>query len=256
MLKTAPLIDIFFKGETLNRRAELIAECGFDSVETWRGDKPEELKQITSGGVKLISTLINKVPENDVAPASPEAHAAFLDRIDRYSEYALEVGCTQAIVTAGNQIPGKSYQAQRAAVVEVLAKAGEMLKSRGFSINLEPLNTEVNHPGYLLSDPNDAVSICRETGCSNVKVLYDIYHMAIMTGNLTEFIRHNINYIGHFHVAAVPGRHEPAAGETNYPFLLSEIEKLGYNGYIGFEYMPLLESRESLLQTRKYFGLE
>ena len=79
--------------------------------------------------------------------------------------------------------------------------------------------------------------------------------MGIMHGNLTEFIRANIKYIGHFHIAAIPGRHEPARGETNYPFLMEEIDKLGYAGYVGLEYIPLLPGRESLLETRKYLNL-
>ena len=85
-------------------------------------------------------------------------------------------------------------------------------------------------------------------------MLYDIYHMGIMGGNIIDFLRHNIKRIGHFHLAAIPGRHEPKRGETNYPFLLEEIDKLGYEGYIGLEYMPLLPHRESLLETREYLN--
>ena len=77
--------------------------------------------------------------------------------------------------------------------------------------------------------------------------------MAIMRGNHAEFLRSNIDRIGHFHTAGVPGRHEPAEGETNYPFLLNAAEKAGYNGYVGLEYFPLKENRESLTETIGYF---
>ena len=253
MLKFAAYFDLFFKDEPYDLRAQHFAECGFKYAETWRGGDLAELKLMNSHGVKLISVLISG--GKDSSPSNPETRAAFLEKADRIADNALAVGCRQAIVTAGNHVAHLSYQTQRAILVETLAKAGEMLKSRGFSLNLESLNTEVDHAGYLLDDPNDAVAICKETGCANVKTLFDVYHMGIMRGNLTEFIRSNIKYIGHFHIAGIPGRHEPARGETNYPFLMEEIDNLGYEGFVGLEYIPKLPGRESLLETRKYLKL-
>ena len=255
MPKVAAFFDLFFKGEPHARQAELIRECGYEYAETWKGEDLEELKNMASRKVKVISVLVNTVSDKELFPNKRESQAAFLDKVDRIADNALAVGCTQAIVTSG-ELTHKSYQEQRAILVESLAKAGEMLKSRKFSLNLEALNTEVNHPGYMLDDPNDGVAICKETGCPNVNLLYDVYHMGIMTGNLTEFIRHNIKRIGHFHIAAIPGRHEPARGETNYPFLMEELDKLGYEGYVGLEYVPLLPGRESLLETREYLRLK
>ena len=256
MLKIDPLIDLFFPGEPWEKRAGLIAQCGYRFVETWKGADASELQKMSMNGVRLVSIVMNFATEAEVAPINAKNLSAFLERIDKMADNALSAGCKQGIVTAGQQVGGRGYQTQRAALVEALTKAGERVKDRGFSLNLEPLNTEVDHAGYFLSDPADAVAICKETGCPNVKILFDVYHMAIMRGNLTEFLRNNIRWIGHFHTAAVPGRHEPENGETNYPFLLAEIEKLGYDGYIGLEYIPLLESRESLLQTKHYFGVK
>ena len=255
MPKVAPFFDIFFKGESYARQAELIRECGFDCAETWRGIEADKLKEMTASGLKLVSVLVNTVPDAALFPSMLASRDAFLERVDRVADNALAVGCKQAIVTSGNHVVHYSYQTQRAILVETLAKAGEMLKSRGFSLNLEPLNTEVDHAGYLVDDPNDAVAICKETGCSNIRILFDVYHMGIMRGNLTEFIRNNINSIGHFHIAGIPGRHEVARGETNYPFLMEEIDRLGYDGYIGLEYIPKLPGRESLEETKRYLNL-
>ena len=254
MLKICPLIDLCFTDDrTWTGRAEKIAACGFDAVETWGGGDRKMLQEITAGGLKLASIVMNFANEDKVVPLNPDNRQAFLDRIDRFMDNALAVGCVQGIVTAGQQVGSLSHARQRHVLTENLALAGEMAAKRNFTINLEPLNTEVDHPGYFLFDPAEAVSIARETGCANVKVLYDIYHMAIMYGNLTEFLRYNIRWIGHFHTAGIPGRHEPAAGETNYPFLLREIDRLGYTGFIGLEYFPLLESRASLKQTVEFF---
>lgn len=255
MLKVSPLIDLFFTDQPWEKRAELIAGCGYQYVETWRGSDPAELKRMNGSGVRLISIVMNFATEADVAPVNPKNRKAFLERIDRMADNALGAGCTQGIVTAGQQVPAMSYQAQRRALVEAMAKAGSLVADRDFKLNLEPLNTEVDHAGYMLWSPADAVAISKETGCANVKILYDIYHMTIMTGNQTAFLRENMDWIGHFHTAGVPGRHEPHEGETNYPFLLKEIEKCGYQGYIGLEYTPLLPSGESLRATAGYFGI-
>ena len=254
MPKVAAFFDLFFKGEPYERQAELIAECGYKYAETWKGADVEELKAMASRDVKLISVLVNGVTTKDYFPNDVNTRDAFLERVDKIADNALAVGCKQAIVTAGCQLNKKSYQEQRSVLVETLAMAGEKLKSRGFSLNLETLNTTVDHAGYLLDDPNDTIAICKETGCDNINMLYDIYHMGIMGGNITDFLRHNIKRIGHFHLAAIPGRHEPKRGETNYPFLLEEIDKLGYEGYVGLEYIPLLPHRESLLETREYLN--
>ncbi|NMA42171.1 MAG: TIM barrel protein [Oligosphaeraceae bacterium] len=254
MLKLCPLIDLFFTQEKCwKTRAEQIAACGFSAVETWKGANVDELKQMVAGGVKLASIVMNFATEAEVAPCNPKNRAAFVERIEKYAANALEAGCHSGIVTTGQQVGGLSYAAQRAAVVEALAAAAEKLAGVDFTLNLEPLNTEVDHAGYLLSSALDSVAIVREVGSAKIKVLYDFYHMTIMGGNQTEFLRHNWKDIGHCHVAGVPGRHEPANGELNYPFVLAELERLGYTGYIGLEYMPLLPYARSLQETKAYF---
>ena len=252
MPKFAAYFDLFFKDEPFDLRAQHFSECGYKYAETWKGADLEELKLMNTHGIQLISVLIGG--GKDCSPSNIDCRAAFLERVDRVADNALAVGCDRAIVTAGNQLNKQSYQQQRSVLVESLAMAGEKLKSRNFSLNLEALNTIVDHPGALLNDPNDTIAICKETGCDNINMLYDIYHMAIMGGNITDFLRHNIKRIGHFHMAAIPGRHEPKRGETNYPFILEEIDKLGYEGYVGLEYVPLLPHRESLIETREYLG--
>ena len=94
----------------------------------------------------------------------------------------------------------------------------------------------------------------KEVNSDNVKMLFDIYHMQIMTGNVTAFIKENIDYIGHFHVAGVPGRQEPIDNELNYRFIVKEIEKTGYKGAIGLEYWPSMDHEESLRLTLDYFN--
>jgi hydroxypyruvate isomerase len=256
MIKIDALIDLFFKELPWDQRVAKIAECGYHYVETWGGGDAAVLKQIGDAGkqhgVGLASIVMNFASQEDAAPIRKENLQRFVDQMDRHADYALAAGCKQGIVTTGQSVNGRSYQDQRAALVEALRAAGELVAKKGFRLNLEPLNIEVDHPGYFLADPREGVAIVKEVGLGNVRLLYDVYHMEITTGNQTVFIEKNIEWIGHFHSAGVPGRHELFEGETNYPFLLKRIEAAGYTGCFGLEYMPLLESRDSLVRTLRY----
>lgn len=258
MLKIDALIDLFFTDLPFEKRVEKIAECGYKYIETWKGADAKLLKDTADAGknrgVQLISIVMNFASEAEVAPINKDKQQNFIDRIDLFSDNALAAGCRQGIVTTGQSIGGRSYQAQRAALVEAVRKAGEKVASKGFQLNIEVLNTEVDHPGYFLDSPQDGIAITKEIGLKNVKMLYDVYHMGIMTGNITDFIERNIDWIGHFHSAGIPGRHELFNGETNYPFIVDRIEKAGYKGYFGLEYVPLLESRETLVKTMEYLS--
>ncbi len=255
-LKINALIDLFFKELPLEKRVPEIAKAGYAFIETWKGGNAEELKKIHDAGkgcgVSLISIVMNFAVENEVAPIRKENLERFLERIDRYADNALAAGCRQGIVTAGQTLPERSQEEQSQALMDALRKAGEKTAKRGFQLNLEPLNTHVDHRGYFLDDPQAAVEILQTINLPNVKMLYDIYHMAIMTGNQTVFLEKNVEWIGHIHVAGVPGRHEPFNGETNYPFMLQRLQAAGYQGFIGLEYKPTLPSFESLTKTKAY----
>ncbi|OGV52057.1 MAG: hypothetical protein A2017_03645 [Lentisphaerae bacterium GWF2_44_16] len=257
MLKVNVLVDLFFKEVSFPERIPKVAECGYSAIETWQGKDAVLLKEIgkacSENNVDFASIVLNGVGDNAVAPSWKGNLEAFLERIDKYSDNALAAGCRSGIVTAGNLNEKQSTDEHCKYLTESLKKAGELAAKKGFNLNLEPLNTLVDHKGYFLDSRETALEIVKEINMPNVKMLYDIYHMEIMTGNHTEFITANIKYIGHFHCAGVPGRHEPFNGETNYPFIMKKIEEAAYEGYFGLEYMPLLSSTESLMKTLKYF---
>ncbi|MCK5843537.1 MAG: TIM barrel protein [Victivallales bacterium] len=257
MLKIDALVDLFFTEDELAARVAKIADCGYNYIETWKGGDATELKVMADAGkncgVDLVSIVMNFATDAAVAPINPDNKKAFVERMDEYSDNALAAGCMQGIVTTGQSLGGKNYQEQRAALVNALREAGELVAKKNFKLNLEMLNTEVDHSGYFLDTASDGVAIVKEVALDNVKVLYDVYHMGIMGGNLTVFIENNIEWIGHFHSAGIPGRHELFNGETNYPFITEKIEKAGYDAYFGLEYMPLLESKETLTKTMELF---
>ena len=116
-----------------------------------------------------------------------------------------------------------------------------LLEREGITLLVEPLNTLVNHPGYFLASSEEAFDIVKQVGSQYVKVLFDIYHQQITEGHLIANIRENITWIGHFHAAGNPGRHELSNGELNYEQIFKAIDETGFTGYIGLEYFPLEE---------------
>ncbi len=259
-MKYDVLLDLFFKELPVEKRIEKIASCGYKYVETWGGADARSLEKIkTAGeanGVSLVSIVMNFDSEDDVAPVRGNNLGRFLERIDLYSDNALSAGCRAGIVTSGRVFKEIAPEDAKKNLAGALLKAGELARGKGFVLNLEPLNTIVDHPGYYLDSREEAACIIREVNLPSVKMLYDIYHMEIMSGNQTAFILENIDSIGHFHSAGVPGRHELFSGETNYPFLIEKIEKAGYDEFFGLEYLPLLESGQSLEKTLEYLRRE
>jgi len=116
------------------------------------------------------------------------------------------------------------------------------------------LNTRYDHPGYWLTSSDRAAQICRQVGSSRLRLLFDCYHMQIMEGDLLNHIRQNLDVIGHFHSAGVPGRHEVFEGEVNYAYLVKQIEQSGYQGVFALEYAPSLDEETSLRRTLAYLA--
>ena len=129
---------------------------------------------------------------------------------------------------------------------------GSLAEKAGITLLLEALNTRYDHAGYFCDNSQMAANICRKLSSPNMKIIYDCYHMQIMEGDLVKHIEKSMDVIGHFHSAGVPGRHEIYNGETDYPFVIKQIEKMGYKGVFALEYEPSIDDQESLKKTLEY----
>jgi hydroxypyruvate isomerase len=121
---------------------------------------------------------------------------------------------------------------------DVLKSLAATAEAANITLVLEALNTLVDHPGNFLTFTKDAAELIRVINSSNIKILYDIYHMQIMEGNLIDTLKAYIDAIGYIHVADVPGRHEPGTGEINFANVMSVLKELDYDGIVGFELNP------------------
>ncbi|HLN09532.1 MAG TPA: TIM barrel protein, partial [Xanthobacteraceae bacterium] len=132
-----------------------------------------------------------------------------------------------------------------AAYRRAVAWTAERLAEIGLDLVLEPINGR-NMPGYFLDDFAFAESLIDELDLANLKLQFDIYHRQILHGDVTVALRRMMRITGHVQIASVPSRHEPAGEELNYPFLFAELDRLGYDGFVGCEYNPRAGTREGL----------
>ena len=130
-----------------------------------------------------------------------------------------------------------------------LRKLMPIAEKYGVTLVIELLNTN-DHKDYQCCKTSWASALCEMVGSERLKILYDIYHMQIMEGNVVDSIKKYHKYIGHYHTGGVPGRHEiDETQELNYPFIMRSIVQTGYTGYVAQEFMPSKENKlESLRQ--------
>jgi hydroxypyruvate isomerase len=182
----------------------------------------------------------------------PARREEFREGVGLAIEYALALGCQRVGCLSGSA-HGIPPHVALETFVDNLRFAAAALEKAKIQLLIEPLNTR-DVPGNLLSQSAQALAIIADTGSANVRLQYDVYHMQVMQGYLVEDIRRCLPKIGHFQVADNPGGHQPGTGEIDYPYLLGQIEKLGYTGWIGCAYQPLGTSREALTWLNAYRG--
>jgi hydroxypyruvate isomerase len=239
------------------------AEMWFTDMTWWtKGMNSDDVKHpdkvraaAAKAGVTLTNTVIGS-PDGSIGGGLTDAgnRRAWLARAQNTLEFCRAAGVGAAIVCTGNVVKGLPRSRQRRNVLDGLAATTELAEKLKVNLWLEPLNDKIDHPDYLLTSSDEAAALCREVGSSRLKLLFDCYHMQIMEGDLCGHIRQNLDVIGHFHSAGHPGRHELWLGETNYPLVIEEIKKTGYQGVFAFEYQPTLPPAQSLKRTLDYLN--
>jgi hydroxypyruvate isomerase len=151
----------------------------------------------------------------------------------------------------GNRVAGIGDDAAVANCVAGLSRIAPLAEKHNVTICVELLNSKVNHPGYQGDHTAFGVAVMKGINSPRVKLLYDIYHMQIMEGDVIQTIRDNIGFIGHFHTGGVPGRHEiNGSQELNYHAIAVAIADLNYRGYVAHEFVPTRsEPFESLTEA-------
>jgi len=217
-------------------RVRAAKAAGLDAVEFWRFSNKDcdAIKQaLDETGITLAGILCEPI-----APlTNPESHQGFIEGVRTSLAAALQLGARVIIAQAGDNQPGVARTVQHAAIVKVLKEAAKILEGSDVVLALEPLNDRVDHPGYYLTSTEEGLDIVDEVGRREIRLLYDIYHAAVM-GEEIEVLAGRLDRVVHVHLADTPGRAEPGSGRLNYAERLEWLAAQGYDGLIGLEYKP------------------
>ena len=258
MLRFAANLSLLFADVPFLDRFERAARAGFTAVECqfpYVAPAAEIRARLDDLGLALV---LHNLPAGDWAAGDrglaglPERRDEFRAGVARAIAYAQALGVTQLNCLAGVAPAGADAATLHATLVDNLRFAARALAGEGLRLLVEPINT-FDVPGFLVSRTAQALALFDEVGEANLALQYDVYHAQRMEGELAATLARHLPRIGHVQVADNPGRHEPGTGEIRFGFLFSELERLGYAGWIGCEYLPAGRTEDGLgwLPTRR-----
>ena len=246
----ANLTMLFGDGDFLER-FERASRAGFKAVEymfPYPYEKEQLAEKLHANG--LTQVLFNLPAGNwDAGERGiallPDRVGEFQDGVGRAIAYAKALNCSRVNCLVGLTFQGGSEEMARETLLGNLRFAAKALAAENITLLVESLNTR-DIPGFYLSTTAQVLSLMEDVGHANLFYQYDIYHMQVMEGDITETVRRNIGKIGHIQVADNPGRHEPGTGQINFTNLFRFIDEAGYPGFIGCEYKPLAKTEDGL----------
>jgi hydroxypyruvate isomerase len=178
-----------------------------------------------------------------------ENHDAIEAAFRKNIPLAAKAGVPNVITFSGNREGMSDEEGARNTVIG-LKRLKPIAEDHGVTICMELLNSKRNHKDYMCDHTAWGVAVCEQVDSPRVKLLYDIYHMQIMEGDLVATIKENIKWLGHFHTGGVPGRHElDDTQEVNWAAVMRGIASTGYTGYVAHEFVPTRDPLTSLREA-------
>ncbi len=232
----------------------LLADIGYEAVDLFADSN--DFGELVPAAKKhgLVITCI--IGHNGITQGlnNRETHEECERQLRKSIDIAADYGILSVVCFSGIRQPGIGEDEAAEITAEGLRRLAPYAERKGVNLILELLNSKVDHNGYQCDHTDWGVAVCELVNSPRVKLLYDIYHMQIMEGDIIRTIRDNIAHIGHFHTAGVPGRHEvDETQELNYSAIARAIDQTGYDSYVGHEFIPEGDAVDALRQAFKIF---
>jgi hydroxypyruvate isomerase len=223
-----------------------VADMGLTAVDLLQPNEWEQLKpyglicsMAYAGGGSIPRGLNNKAN-----------HDGIVQGFETNIPLAAKQGIPNVITFFGNVQPGMSEAEAIDNCVTGLNRVKKIAEDNGVTVCVELLNSKVDHKGYQGDHTAFGVQVVKAVGSPRVRLLYDIYHMQIMEGDVIRTIRDNKDWLAHFHTGGVPGRHElDGTQELNWAAVCTAIAETGYQGYVAHEFVPTREPLASLREA-------
>ncbi|MFB7883278.1 TIM barrel protein [Microbacterium sp. NPDC056057] len=259
MYQLAPNIELLFtEAGDYHDRVRAAAAAGFDAVEMWGPtgvdapatpkDLPALKAALEETGTQLTAQLAEPRTQFMIPPWD---HSEFFRKLDEGVAIATDLGCPRIVVGSGTGFGGWKRQVQLDKLIEIYQKAIAQIDGSGVTLVLEPVNVRVDHPGSLLDRTAEAVYVARGVASPRFGVLYDIYHSAVEGEDMAVELANAGDLVKYVQLADAPGRGEPGTGELDWAERFGILRANGYDGPIGLEYYPTVESAASVALIRE-----
>ena len=251
MVKLEANLQFMFNEYDLIDRYEQAAKAGFKGVEL-QAPYSLEIDQINEKLEKynLKHVIINLPvmdPDTNLANIAlrPDRKDLFLERLDLGLRYASSLGCLGINTGIGTKPEGFDDEEIYQTLIHNQKIASQKLFDKNIMALIEPINI-VDQPGFFINTSTQGIELLEKLNHENAYLLYDVYHMQIMEGDLVRTISKLINKIGHIQIADNPGRNEPGTGEINYSKIFQTLDEIQYEGWVGCEYKPYKNTLDSI----------
>jgi hydroxypyruvate isomerase len=239
-------LEMLFTDRPFIERLAVASRLGYRAIEFWDW-RDKDVPAVADAAAQHGLTVAAMSGNRRHGLIDPDARAGLIEEMEQVFAAATQLRCRHIMmlsdVLSGDGSAVRNQPRPAEEKIDAMAENLRMLAGHPgaacFTLLLEPLNTALDHRGCFLNHSAPGVEIVKRVDSPRVKLLYDIYHMSMMNEDVLTEIDGNLDWIGYFHVADLPGRHQPGTGKIDYQAVNALLKRAQYKGFIGMEFSAL-----------------
>jgi hydroxypyruvate isomerase len=236
-----------FQDIPLDAFCKAAAEIGLEGIDVLMPDEYEVPRRY---GLHCTMAFAGLGDNREIGMNRLEYHDGFEASLRKNAPLAEKAGITSVIAFSGSLFPDLNSEQGLLNTIAGLKRLAPIAADHGLTICMEPQNSKRDHPGYMCDTTAWGLKAVEAVGSPNAKLLYDIYHMQIMEGDVIETIRSYAQWFHHYHTGGVPGRHELGDNqEIFWPAVMRAIVNSGFTGYVAHEFVPTQDPLAALAEA-------
>ena len=255
-------LEMVYRDRPFIDRLKEAARLGYQAIEfwDWRDKDIDAIKREADRLGLRVAAISGNRRHSLIEPTD---RAGLMTEMETVFEIAARLDCHHIMMlsdvlnedgSAAISNHSRSAAEQQASIREGLADLARGIEGKDLVLLLEPLNTVLDHRGCFLDSSSAGVEVVQAVNHAQVRLLYDVYHMNMMGEDVGAEVKKNLQWIGYFHAADVPGRHEPGSGTIPWPAFRDVIERAGYPGFVGMECSALGSDDEAARRSIDTFS--
>jgi len=261
-MKLSLCLEMLFTDRPFIERMALAAQLGYRAIEFWDW-RDKDLPALADAAQEFDLTIAAMSGNRRYALTDPGGRAGLVEEMEQVFDAAERLKCRNIMMLSdvlqndGSASPTAAHTSMEEkfeAMEEAMRILADNPAAQSLTLLLEPLNTALDHRGCFLDHSEPGVALVKRVDSERVKLLYDIYHMSMMDEDVVAEIEKNLEWIGYFHVADMPGRHQPGTGKIDYQAVNALLRRSQYDGFVGMEFSALGPDEPAARAPLRIFG--